>query len=95
MRPVCLIVRDGWGYNENPKANAAAAAATPNIDRYKKEYPWTLIEASGEAVGLPAGFQGSSEVGHLNMGAGRVVIQELKRAVLRGNSYSPFPLEIH
>ena len=79
MRPVCLIVRDGWGFNENPKANAVLAASTPNIDRYKKEYPWTLIEASGEAVGLPAGFQGSSEVGHLNMGAGRVVIQELKR----------------
>jgi len=79
MRPVCLIVRDGWGYNENPKANAVMAASTPNTDRYKKEYPWTLIEASGEAVGLPAGFQGSSEVGHLNMGAGRIVIQELKR----------------
>ncbi len=79
MRPVCLIVRDGWGYNENPRANAVMAADTPNTDRYKKEYPWTLIEASGEAVGLPAGFQGSSEVGHLNMGAGRIVIQELKR----------------
>jgi 2,3-bisphosphoglycerate-independent phosphoglycerate mutase len=79
MRPVCLIVRDGWGYNENPKGNAVLAADTPNIDSYKKNYPWTLIKTSGEAVGLPEGFQGSSEVGHLNMGAGRVVIQELKR----------------
>ena len=79
MRPVVLIVRDGWGYNENPDHNAVAAAHTPNIDSYKKKYPWTLIRTSGEAVGLPEGFQGSSEVGHLNMGAGRVVIQELKR----------------
>ena len=79
MRPVCLIVRDGWGYNENPRGNAVLAAHTPNIDSYKKNYPWMLIKTSGEAVGLPEGFQGSSEVGHLNMGAGRVVIQELKR----------------
>ena len=79
MRPVCLIVRDGWGYNENPKGNAVLAADTPNVDSYKKKYPWTLIKTSGEAVGLPEGFQGSSEVGHLNMGAGRVVVQELKR----------------
>ncbi|MHB2155032.1 2,3-bisphosphoglycerate-independent phosphoglycerate mutase [Calditrichota bacterium GD2] len=79
MRPVMVIVRDGWGYNENPKGNAVMAAKTVNIDAYKKKYPWILIETSGEAVGLPPGFQGSSEVGHLNMGAGRVVIQELKR----------------
>lgn len=79
MRPVCLIVRDGWGYNENPKGNAVMAAHTPNIDSYKQRCPWMLIKTSGEAVGLPEGFQGSSEVGHLNMGAGRVVIQELKR----------------
>jgi len=79
MRPVCLIIRDGWGYNENPKGNAVLAANTPNIDSYKNKYPWTLIKTSGEAVGLPEGFQGSSEVGHLNMGAGRVVVQELKR----------------
>ena len=79
MRPVMIIVRDGWGYNENPKGNAVMAAHTPNVDRYKKEYPWTLIRTSGEAVGLPEGFMGSSEVGHLNMGAGRIVVQELKR----------------
>ncbi len=79
MRPVCVIIRDGWGYNENPKGNAVAAAATPNISSYKKNYPWILLESSGEAVGLPEGYQGSSEVGHLNMGAGRIVIQELKR----------------
>ncbi|MBD3224284.1 MAG: 2,3-bisphosphoglycerate-independent phosphoglycerate mutase, partial [Caldithrix sp.] len=79
MRPVCVIVRDGWGYNEKAEGNAVMAAHTPNIDHYKKEYPWVLIKTSGEAVGLPEGFQGSSEVGHLNMGAGRIVVQELKR----------------
>lgn len=79
MRPVCIIIRDGWGHNENAKGNAVMAARTPNIDAYKKKYPWTLIRTSGEAVGLPDGFMGSSEVGHLNIGAGRIVIQELKR----------------
>ena len=79
MRPVCIIIRDGWGYNENPRGNAVLAAHTPNIDSYKKNYPWILLDSSGEPVGLPDGYQGSSEVGHLNMGAGRIVIQELKR----------------
>ncbi|MEW5724963.1 MAG: 2,3-bisphosphoglycerate-independent phosphoglycerate mutase, partial [Thermodesulfobacteriota bacterium] len=79
MRPVCVIIRDGWGYNENPEGNAVLAARTPNMNSYKEKYPWTLLEAAGEPVGLPDGYQGSSEVGHLNMGAGRIVIQELKR----------------
>lgn len=78
-RPVALIIRDGWGLNERVEGNAVAAANTPNIDFYKKKYPWTLLNCSGEPVGLPDGYQGSSEVGHLNMGAGRIVIQELKR----------------
>ena len=79
MRPLCLIIRDGWGYSENPQGNAVFAARTPNIDLYKANYPWTLLDCAGEPVGLPDGYQGSSEVGHLNMGAGRIVIQELKR----------------
>jgi len=79
MRPVCVIVRDGWGYNENPKGNAVAAAKKPNVDSYLKTYPWILLDCAGEPVGLPDGYQGSSEVGHLNMGAGRIVVQELKR----------------
>jgi 2,3-bisphosphoglycerate-independent phosphoglycerate mutase len=77
--PIVLIVLDGVGDNKNPKGNAVLAANTPNLDSYYKKYPWTLLDASGEAVGLPAGFQGSSEVGHLSMGAGRIVEQELKR----------------
>ena len=79
MRPVCLIIRDGWGYSRDPRGNAVFGAATPIMDRLKARYPWTLLDCSGEPVGLPDGYQGSSEVGHLNMGAGRVVIQELKR----------------
>ena len=79
MRPVCVIIRDGWGYNEREDGNAALAAHTPNIDSYKEKFPWTLLNASGEPVGLPGGYQGSSEVGHLNFGAGRIVVQELKR----------------
>ena len=79
MRPVCLIIRDGWGYNENPRGNAVMAAHKPNVDSWKARYPWTSLDCAGEPVGLPDGYQGSSEVGHLNMGAGRIVIQELKR----------------
>ena len=79
MKPVVLIVLDGVGYTERTEGNAVLAANTPNLDAYRKKYPRSLLGASGEAVGLPAGFQGSSEVGHLSMGAGKVVIQELKR----------------
>ena len=78
-RPVVLIIRDGWGLRAETKGNAVAAAATPNIDSYKQKYPWTVLDCAGEPVGLPDGYQGSSEVGHLNMGAGRIVVQELKR----------------
>ena len=79
MRPVCLIIRDGWGVNERKDGNAVAVAKTPVIDAIRAKYPHCLLDCCGEAVGLPDGYQGSSEVGHLNMGAGRVVIQELKR----------------
>ena len=79
MRPVCLIVRDGWGHNPDPRGNAVMAATKPTTDALMARYPWTLLETSGEPVGLPPGYQGSSEVGHLNMGAGRIVVQELKR----------------
>ena len=58
--PIVLIILDGVGHNENPKGNAVLAARTPFMDKLYKKYPWTLLDASGEAVGLPAGFQGSS-----------------------------------
>ena len=76
-KPYILIVRDGWGYNPDFKANAVYHAKTPNHDRYIKDYPTTFIVPSGENVGLPPGNQGSSEVGHLNLGAGRIVYQSL------------------
>lgn len=79
MKKVVLIIRDGWGDAKPGKFNAVSNAKTPNMDKYLSQWPHTQIEASGEQVGLPAGYMGSSEVGHLNMGAGRIVVQELKR----------------
>ncbi len=76
---VLLIVRDGWGMYRPDKYNAVVNAKTPNMTRFLKHYPNSVLEPAGEAVGLPKGYQGSSEVGHLNMGAGRIVVQELKR----------------
>lgn len=78
-RPVALIVLDGWGINPNLRANAVAAAKHPNYDRYMNRYPHTTLTASGEAVGLLPGQMGDSNVGHLNLGAGRVVYQTLVR----------------
>ena len=76
---IVLIIRDGWGINPNIDYNAIANANTPNVDIFLEKYPTTVLEASGISVGLPEGYQGSSEVGHLNMGAGRIVKQELTR----------------
>lgn len=81
-RPVVLVVRDGWGRNPHPEHdefNAIKLADTPRCDALLRDYPWTLIRTSGEAVGLPAGTMGNSEVGHQNLGAGRVVDQESVR----------------
>lgn len=78
-KKVLLIIRDGWGMYRPDKFNAVRNARTPNMKRYLQQYPNSVLEPAGEAVGLPKGYQGSSEVGHLNMGAGRIVIQELKR----------------
>lgn len=79
LKPVVLLILDGWGYSENQECNAIYSADTPNWDRMWNEYPHTLIETSGARVGLPDGQMGNSEVGHLNLGAGRVVYQELTR----------------
>ncbi|MHC4128209.1 MAG: 2,3-bisphosphoglycerate-independent phosphoglycerate mutase [Planctomycetota bacterium] len=80
--PLVLIVRDGWGENPHPdhdRFNAVKLASTPVADRLMREYPTTLIRTCGEDVGLPAGVMGNSEVGHQNIGAGRVVDQEVMR----------------
>lgn len=79
VSPVVLVILDGWGYREDSQDNAIALAKTPVMDSLLEVYPQTLINASGKAVGLPNGQMGNSEVGHLNIGAGRVVPQELVR----------------
>jgi 2,3-bisphosphoglycerate-independent phosphoglycerate mutase len=71
--PIALIIIDGWGYSAAPDGNAIALAATPFYDELTEKYPHTLLEAHGSRVGLPAGVMGNSEVGHLNIGSGRVV----------------------
>jgi len=93
-KPLVLIVRDGWGYNPNPehsRFNAVLRARTPRQDALLDAYPWTLIKASGEAVGLPDGTIGNSEVGHQNLGAGRVVLQDsvrISRAIASGDFFN-------
>ena len=79
VSPVVLVILDGWGYREETDGNAIAAAKTPVMDSLWAAYPHTLIRTSGKAVGLPDGQMGNSEVGHLNIGAGRIVPQELVR----------------
>jgi 2,3-bisphosphoglycerate-independent phosphoglycerate mutase len=78
-RKPILIIMDGWGWREESQANAVRLARTPVFDRLWREYPHTLIEASQKWVGLPAGQMGNSEVGHLNIGAGRIVYQDIVR----------------
>lgn len=78
-KPLVLIILDGWGYSAETKANAIALARKPTYDRLLREYPNTLIHTSGPFVGLPEGQMGNSEVGHLNMGAGRIVHMDITR----------------
>src|SRR6266571_5376000 len=76
---VALVILDGWGCAPPGPGNAVELADTPNFDRLWREYPHTTLAASGEAVGLPPGQMGSSEVGHLTIGSGRVLDQDLQR----------------
>ena len=78
-KPLVLLIMDGWGLNPEPEGNAIAQAATPNMDHYEANYPHAALACSGEDVGLPEGQMGNSEVGHLNIGAGRMVYQEYTR----------------
>jgi len=89
--PLLLMILDGWGMNPHRENNAVAMARTPNMTRLCGGYPCTRLDASGMAVGLPAGQMGNSEVGHLNIGAGRIVYQDLTRitkAIEDGSFYS-------
>jgi len=81
-KPLVLIILDGWGYRTETKANAIALARKPVYDRLLREYPNTLIQTSGPSVGLPDGQMGNSEVGHLNIGAGRIVHMDSTRIEL-------------
>ncbi|MDG2293258.1 MAG: 2,3-bisphosphoglycerate-independent phosphoglycerate mutase, partial [Methylophilaceae bacterium] len=77
--PVILLILDGFGYRADSQDNAISLAKTPNLDKLRRDYPNTLINASEHHVGLPKGQMGNSEVGHLNIGAGRVVFQDFER----------------
>jgi 2,3-bisphosphoglycerate-independent phosphoglycerate mutase len=76
---VTLVILDGWGCAPRGPGNAVELADTPNFDRLWREYPHTTLEASGAAVGLPLGQMGNSEVGHLTIGSGRILYQDLVR----------------
>src|SRR5881296_3197140 len=78
-KPLVLTILDGWGYRAETTANAIALARKPTYDRLLREYPNTLIHTSGRDVGLPDGQMGNSEVGHLNIGAGRIVQMDITR----------------
>src|SRR5216683_2278353 len=78
-KPLVLIIFDGWGYAPPSAANAISLAYKPNYDRLFAEFPNTLIHTSGRYVGLPTGQMGNSEVGHLNIGAGRVVYMDITK----------------
>ena len=77
-KPTVLMILDGYGLNEKTEGNAIAMAKTPVMDKLMSEYPCVKGNASGLAVGLPDGQMGNSEVGHMNMGAGRIIYQQLK-----------------
>lgn len=77
--PVLLLILDGWGLAPSGEGNAVSLASTPNLDSFLDNYPWTRLNCSGPDVGLPEGQMGNSEVGHLNIGAGRIVFQDIMR----------------
>ena len=78
-KPIVLTILDGWGFSPQTKGNAIALARKPNYDNLLKTFPNTLIHTSGPFVGLPEGQMGNSEVGHLNMGAGRIIQMDITR----------------
>lgn len=79
MKPTLLLILDGWGCAPAGPGNALSLSVTPTLDRLQRDYPHTCLACSGRAVGLPQGFMGNSEVGHMNIGAGRVVFQDMTR----------------
>src|SRR6266481_9417760 len=92
-KPLVLIILDGWGYRAETKANAIALARKPIYDRLLRDYPNTLLQTSGPFVGLPEGQMGNSEVGHLNIGAGRIVHMDITRIdlMIRNSDFFSHP----
>lgn len=93
-RPVALFILDGWGIREKSDGNAVLLANTPNFDHWYRHHERAILDASGEAVGLPLGQMGNSEVGHLNLGAGRIVYQDITRIhlAIRDGSFFEMPV---
>ncbi len=92
-KPVALFILDGWGIREKSEGNAVVLGNTPNYDKWNRELERSVLDASGEAVGLPDGQMGNSEVGHLNLGAGRIVYQDLTRInlAIQDGSFAKIP----
>ena len=91
LKPLILTILDGWGFPRPSEGNAIAAARKPTYDHLLRTYPNTLIHTSGPSVGLPEGQMGNSEVGHMNMGAGRVIHMDVTRIdllIARASSFS-------
>src|SRR5512140_576332 len=93
-KPIVLVILDGWGYSPKIEGNAIALATKPTWDELTSRYPHTLIYTSGRAVGLPDGQMGNSEVGHMNIGAGRVVYMDITRIdlMIEDGSFYKHPL---
>src|SRR5216110_1499752 len=94
MKKVILMILDGWGIGDGSKSDAIANANTPFVDSLYKQYPHSTLRTSGNNVGLPEGQMGNSEVGHLNIGAGRIVYQDLTRInlAIRDGSFKRNPV---
>ena len=92
-KPVALFILDGWGIRENAEGNAVVQGRTPNYDKWNRQLERSVLDASGEPVGLPEGQMGNSEVGHLNLGAGRIVYQDLTRInlAIKDGSFAQLP----
>ena len=91
IKPSMILIMDGFGLNPETYGNAIARAKKPNLDAIFRDYPGTKINAAGEAVGLPAGQMGNSEVGHLNIGGGRIIYQDLtliSKSIADGDFFS-------
>ncbi|MFA9204603.1 MAG: hypothetical protein ACEQSD_11445 [Flavobacteriales bacterium] len=95
--PHVLMILDGFGHREATEDNAILAASTPNLNRIKAQHPHGLISGSGEDVGLPEGQMGNSEVGHMNLGAGRVLYQDFTRITkdIRDGGFFQQPQLLH